>query len=207
MKQAPPALTPAARLLLQGQAYSLCAQLLSPDVDMLARRRMLGQLQAVLEQLGHSEALARLREITSLDLSDREALDGEYVRLFVKNEAAPYQTSYTHLRSALGGKMQQLADIAGFYRAFGFQVRGERPDHLIPELEFVALLYVKEAHARLSGSGEGAHVCAESRAKFLDEHLLAWLPAFHQQVAQAARHPLFPALSSLLLSVAKADGP
>lgn len=200
-----PALAMASRLLLKGQAYGLCAQLFSPDLSILTQGETLEELLAILERLGYSEAVSRLEEVKSLDLPDRGSLDGEYVRLFVKGEAPPYETTYGGSRSALGGKMQQLADIAGFYRAFGFQVSGERPDHLVPELEFTALLYVKEAYARMAGSTEGALVCVESRSKFMGEHLLTWLPSFQQQVSKAARHPPFPALAFLLLSLARAD--
>jgi TorA maturation chaperone TorD len=101
--------------------------------------------------------------------------------------------------------MQQLADIAGFYRAFGFQAVGERPDHLAVELEFMALLYVKEAHARLSGSTEGAAICSESRRKFMADHLVGWLPAFGQKVSEAARLPFFAALASVVVAFAQAD--
>ncbi|MCU0233243.1 MAG: molecular chaperone TorD family protein [Thermoanaerobaculales bacterium] len=44
-----------------------------------------------------------------------------------------------------------LADLAGFYRAFGFAPAadvGEKPDHIVSELQFTALLLVMLARAR-----------------------------------------------------------
>jgi len=196
--------TDAGRLLLKGQAYSLCAQLLSPDLRTVAEGGTLEHLQKVLEELGYVDALARLEEAKGIDLSGPGPLDDEYVRLAVEGEVSPYETSYT-LKNAPGGTMQQLADISGFYRAFGFQATGERPDHLVPELEFVALLYVKEAYARMTGTTDGIMVCAESRAKFLSQHLLVWLPLFHKQATKVVRHPALVALLSLLFSVVEAD--
>ncbi|HLB29558.1 MAG TPA: molecular chaperone TorD family protein [Dehalococcoidia bacterium] len=128
-----------ARLLLKGQAHGLCAQLFSPAVKGLAVGRTLELLSHVLKDLGCSEPLARLGDLRAMDLRDRQLFNEEYVRLFAKGEVSPCETSHT-LKDTPAGMMQQLADIAGFYRAFGFHVQGERPDHLAAELEFVASL-------------------------------------------------------------------
>jgi TorA maturation chaperone TorD len=112
-------------------------------------------------------------------------LRAEYDRKFgllLCRECPPYETEYqpaedTFLRS------QQLADIAGFYRAFGLEPsrsRPERPDHVALELEFMAFLIMKK---RLAGGSaiepnEQAEVCADAIAKFFREHLAWWIPAF-----------------------------
>lgn len=194
-----------ARLLLKGQVYALCARLLSPDAGALTDGETLERLRAALEPLEYDEALSALEELRRLDLTDRASLEREYARLFVKGVASPYETSYPEAWSAPGGKPQQLADIAGFYGAFGFEVVGERPDHLVPEVEFVALLYVKEAHALLSRSSEEAAVCADARAKFLRQHLLPWLPAFREQLADTGGSPALSAVVSLLIRIVEAD--
>jgi TorA maturation chaperone TorD len=195
----------ASRLLLKGRTYGLCAELFSPDLSASAHEKAVRELQGNLEQLGYAEALGHLKRARDARPSDTASTGGEYVRLFVKGEAPPYETTYDGSGNARGGKMQQLADIAGFYRAFGFQAVGERPDHLAVELEFMALLYVKEAHARLSGSTEGAAICSESRRKFMADHLVGWLPAFGQKVSEAARLPFFAALASVVVAFARAD--
>ena len=195
----------AGRLMLLGRAYGFCAELLGPGGKALKHGETLEGLAAVLGQLGNQPALEALEKLRSQDLSDRAALAEEYTRLFIRPEVAPYETTHAGERGAMGGKMQMLADIAGFYRAFGFEVGIDRSDHLVPELEFVALLYVKEAYARLSQEDEGAEVCATTRDKFLREHLLTWLPAFHDDVQKAARHPAYAALASLVKAVATAD--
>ena len=96
----------------------------------------------------------------------------------------------------------QLADISGFYRAFGFRAAGERPDHIVPQLEFVALLYAKEAYAFMCRDHAGAAVCSESREKFVREHMSGWLPSFVAETAAAGGDPLH-SLAELATSVTK----
>jgi nitrate reductase assembly molybdenum cofactor insertion protein NarJ len=82
---------------------------------------------------------------------------------------------------------QELADIAGFYRAFGFQVGGEqreRPDHLATELEFLYVLSLKEAYAAEQGIDEHVEVCVEARRHFLRDHLGRWIGLFVQSVSR-----------------------
>lgn len=80
---------------------------------------------------------------------------------------------------------QELADIRGFYRAFGFDMGGvvrERPDHLAVELEFLHVLALKEAHALLHGVVEQVEVCVAAQAKFLGDHLGTWVDLFAQSL-------------------------
>ena len=80
---------------------------------------------------------------------------------------------------------QELADISGFYNAFGFANGGavrERPDHVAVELEFMQALTLKEAHALLNGAQEHAEMCSDAQAKFLAEHLGAWIGLFTQSL-------------------------
>jgi nitrate reductase assembly molybdenum cofactor insertion protein NarJ len=82
---------------------------------------------------------------------------------------------------------QEMADISGFYRAFGFQVGGEqreRPDYLGTELEFLYVLSLKEAYAAEQGIEEHVEVCVEARRLFLRDHLGRWIGLFAQSVSR-----------------------
>lgn len=73
---------------------------------------------------------------------------------------------------------QEMADIAGFYQAFGFRTGGavrERPDHLAAELEFMSVLALKEALALAHGNREQAEICQDAQRKFLNDHLARWV--------------------------------
>ncbi len=75
---------------------------------------------------------------------------------------------------------ETLADVSGFYRAFGVEPIGERPDHLSVELEFMYVLALKEIRARTED--ESFHVTREAERAFLRDHLAVWVPAFAQAV-------------------------
>jgi len=88
---------------------------------------------------------------------------------------------------------QELADIAGFYRAFGFRVGAavrERPDHLATELEFMYLLALKEAYAAENLTGEQVEVCVTAQRRFLEDHLGRWIGPFRRALERLARERL-----------------
>lgn len=92
-------------------------------------------------------------------------------------ECPPYETEYgsPHVFAQSG----ELADIAGFYRAFGLAAPAtERVDHLAVELEFLSFLAFKEAWAVNNGETERTGELREIQAKFLADHLARWAPAF-----------------------------
>ena len=84
---------------------------------------------------------------------------------------------------------QELADIAAFYRAFGFQISErshERVDHVSAELEFAQILVFKEAWALKEEKMEEAFICRDAFVKFLSDHLAFWAPAFMRRLSKKA---------------------
>ncbi len=70
---------------------------------------------------------------------------------------------------------QALADLAGFYRAFGVEVAGgERGDHLAVELEFMHYLAYREAYALTCHGPDAVALVRRAERRFLDEHLGAF---------------------------------
>ncbi len=87
-------------------------------------------------------------------------------------------------------RVENLADLNGFYRAFGLQVQQERPDHLSVELEFMHVLVMKELWARAADSPESPArwaVTREAERAFLRDHLAAWVPVLAQAIGRRAR--------------------
>jgi TorA maturation chaperone TorD len=92
-----------------------------------------------------------------------------------------------------------LADLAGFYRAFGAEAggpAGERPDHAGCELEFLSFLALRRRDCLEKGEAGQARVCAEAEEAFLVEHAGRWLPLFWATMEAAAGVPLYRALAA-----------
>lgn len=94
----------------------------------------------------------------------------------------------------------QLADIAGFYRAFGVEVSPgtERVDHIVAELEFMHLLAVKEAVAETDGSTEQVEICRDAARAFLNDHLTRWVGRFAVRLEESGVDPLYATAACLL---------
>ena len=116
----------------------------------------------------------------ALEQPEREAIDQLIFGLVISKTCPPYETEYCHWKDPTY-RAHQLADVAGFYRAFGVEpdtTRPERHDHVALELEFVALALSRQRTAMLRGHHEQADVCRDALAKFLRDHLVWWLPTF-----------------------------
>lgn len=94
-----------------------------------------------------------------------------------------------------------MADVAAFYRAHGLQTGGrwrERPDHICTELDFMAFMARKEAHALgVLGPDEVAE-CRRTQAHFLRDHLGCWGPAFGQRLRTFAPDGPYRVIGRLL---------
>ena len=108
-----------------------------------------------------------------------------------------YETEFG--RRHVFGQSQELGDIRGFYEAFGVRPRpgGERPDHLACELEFLALLAIKEATAIAVGDTDRAAICVAAAARFVEDHPGRWVAALAARIASRARGSGYAAASAL----------
>ncbi|GMU54037.1 MAG: hypothetical protein AMXMBFR33_31830 [Candidatus Xenobia bacterium] len=111
--------------------------------------------------------------------------EGFYLRLFESQVAAsPHETEYGLNRTTR--KPIELADIAGFYRAFGVETRQDMVDHMAAELEFLAYLLIKEAYAEEQGWEEPRKITARAYASFLEDHAGRWLDFLAERVDSVA---------------------
>lgn len=174
-------------------------QLLDPDFQELvlaAVEVIRHDLRAIPESLAPGEL-----SIESLDLAPllgflrrgqqpqdfSEEFDSVF-GLLISRECPPYETEYCPQTFSIF-RSHQLADIAGYYRAFGLQPSEESPerhDHISLELEFMARLNNKVLYATEQGDLENASLCREAQAHFVEQHLSWWATAFALAIRQKA---------------------
>lgn len=146
---------------------------------------------------GVADLLEKL--ITSAYESSRNAWIAEYYRLFEGSIACPINEA-AYIRRDKGAL---LADISGFYLAFGLahaKETGERPDHLRCELEFVAMLLVMLAKAEQSAR-EDQEVTLGALQSFLADHLGEWLESFCARMESTTSLPLYAHLAEFSTSL------
>lgn len=142
--------------------------------------------------------LARLAQAASA--ADVDALAAEHATLFDGPvRCSPYEGAWGPQQ--LSGKAAQLADVAGFYAAFGLEPttwNAQLEDHVAVECEFASLLAVKEAYALATGREEARDVTRDAEAAFLRDHLGGWGAAFADEVARVAESDIYKEAAALL---------
>lgn len=190
------------------KALSLAFSRPTPDLVATLRGPWIARLVGAHERLPVPDQIAG--EVRSLRgaLADLDGLPAEHQRLFGPAPACtPYETEYDPLPSARKG--HELADILGFYGAFGFRLSEtarDMPDHIAIELEFMSLLLAKEAYARIHGLAEEASVCRDAAGKFLRDHLGRWAHAFGGRLEACTSCRFYRILSRVLRRFTESEG-
>jgi TorA maturation chaperone TorD len=141
--------------------------------------------------------------------AEAEELGALYERLFghtARGKVTPYETEYG--RGEVFRQSQELADLNGFYRAFGLHlpaVRRERSDHVAVECEFLSFLAYREAAALATRDAERFWSAREAERSFLRDHLGAFGRAFASSLSQAAEDAYYLAAGDLLFLFLTAD--
>jgi len=194
----------------RARVYRALAQLFrepEPGAIEEARDRNLPELAQALERLGGLPDL--IEEVgTVFDLLgevEPEQLRGGHHDAF--DESSSVHSTPTEM-DQLDGRPQlefsrnyEMADVAGFYKAFGVQVSeaDQRVDHIATQLEFMNLLAVKESIAlQEEGAGDHARTCHDASRSFLRDHLGRWAPRLAERLIEADAHPVYTSAGRLL---------
>ncbi|MBZ0129576.1 MAG: molecular chaperone TorD family protein [Rhodobacteraceae bacterium] len=120
---------------------------------------------------------------------DDDSLKRAHLSVFghaVSKDCPPYGGEYG--QAHIFEKSQTLADVVGFYRAFGLALAEgvhDRPDHIAFELEFMEFLSLKQALAEGQDHGaERVAFCAKAQRLFLESHLGFWAFSFAHRLQQ-----------------------
>ena len=168
--------------LRRASVYELFAHAFAyPDEDRLAALRTVAS-----EVLVSNRHTLILRFAMIAQEVSRSALESAFVSLttFSSSPDCPaFETAY--FGSDAQQQTQRMADIAGFYRAFGVDSPegGYRPDDLPVELEFMAFLCRKEAYAAEHLGAPRTGQARRAQRLFLEDHLGRWAGRFGKAVA------------------------
>lgn len=141
------------------------------------------------------------------------ALNAQYENTFgllVSSNCPPYETEYINSKFAFQ-RSNALADINGYYQAFGLTPSDEhpdRPDHVVLELEFMASLLGLERQAADGDSEcitDRQQVCRDAQARFLREHLGWWTPAFAKLLSVGDAQGFYAAAGNFLVALIPAE--
>lgn len=143
------------------------------------------------------DSLKNLAETILDHLSGHERSVGdEYVATFghtLSKPTAPYELE--HLKNEdVFYRNQRLADLGGFYMAFGLVIdKRERSDHISVEAEFLAHLLAKEVFAVEHDLGnDKIEVCRKALRDFFNDHFGGWVTVFVQNVSTLSAGEFYP---------------
>jgi DMSO reductase family type II enzyme chaperone len=184
-------------------AYGLVSHGLGyPERGLIDTLRDPGRWTKWPEVLGRvdAETAGRLEGVrAALEVAEPTGLQSTYNAMFghaVRGKAPPYELEYGW--SEIVQQASSLADIAGFYAAFGMEMipgANERPDHITAECEFMSVLCTKEAHAIEAATADNLAICKKAQAGFLKDHLACWTPAFAHRASQVDSKGFYGALT------------
>jgi len=140
--------------------------------------------------------------------TDAAAIADEYVFLFDRGARCPPYEGAWGEAPQLAGKAALLADVAGFYAAFGLMPGEAQPDvedHIAAECEFMSALALKEAYALAESDDEGAAITSAAQSRFVGDHLGRWSGIFADALNDASPLPYYGALAALLGAWVKAE--
>jgi TorA maturation chaperone TorD len=154
--------------------------------------------------------LLTLRPAVEMIKESFDELCNEYDRVFgmvTITESPPYETEFCASSDPFY-RSQQMADVAGFYRAFGLEPAldsPERPDYLPLQLEFMAFLLMKKRLAAAAGETAQVEICADAERTFFRDHIAWWVPSFATGLRHRAETGLYATLAQVLAAFLPAE--
>lgn len=180
----------AGRLLAQAAALRVVALAFAAP-----RPGRAAEMRAALFRLGIDRLDPAVQRVVSVARrawlgASQGVLADEYLRLFMgRAPVSLHETAYGDGRR-VNGRPVELADIGGYYAAFGIQLKDaspDLPDHVSAECEFLSMMLLKEAYALDNGWTAEWRLTRRAAAGFLHDHLGRWphclLPGLREEGA------------------------
>lgn len=136
-----------------------------------------------------------------------EDLTVEYARLFLGpgKHISPHESVHHQREDGDWGTLwgATTVEVKKFIEATGLEYEPDykgMPDHVSVEFEFMAALARREAQAWAESDEAIAMSCTVMQKKFLEEHLIQWIPNFCEKVIHLAELPFYHAVAELTRS-------
>ncbi len=131
-----------------------------------------------------------------LDKSDEDLIEDlavEYTKLFLGpgKHISPHESIHHERDDGDWGQFwgKSTVEIKKFIETAGLEYKDDftgLPDHISVELEFMQRASAREAQAREEGNNEELLYCLKMEKKFIEEHLLKWVPVFCDKIISDA---------------------
>ena len=133
-----------------------------------------------------------------------EDLAVEYARLYIGpgKHISPHESVHRKRDDGQWGQLwgPSTAEVKKFIESAGLSYQSEYtglPDHISVELEFMQQVTLAEEKAWKEGDTDLARVCLENEKKFIEEHLVDWIPDFCDKVINEAELPFYRMVAEL----------
>jgi TorA maturation chaperone TorD len=138
---------------------------------------------------------------------DKELLDDlavEYARLFLGpgKHISPHESVHYRKDDVQSGQLwgESTVQVKKFIESSGLTYQSDYkglPDHISVELEFMQQVTLQEGQAWAEEDKDTALNCLKNEMKFIEEHLVRWVPVFCEKVIQEAELPFYREIAGL----------
>lgn len=192
------------------------------------RSNIYGMLSMVYHQEVTSDLLQHVKDpefqriLTDLETEGTEGIDEflqkpeaelledlavEYTRLFLGpgKHISPHESVHHQRDDGQWGKLwgASTVEVKKIVESTGLSYSEDfkgLPDHIAVELEFMQQLTLREEEAWMDADADGAVFCRKIEKKFIEEHLIRWIPDFCEKLIQEAKLPFYHAMAELTRS-------
>ncbi len=188
------------------------------------RSNIYGLLAAVYRQEVSSDLLQQIKDprfmgvfsdlgSESMDLffqkPDKELIEElavEYARLFLGpgKHVSPHESVHHRRDDGQWGSLwgKSTVEVKKLIESTGLDYKNAykgMPDHISVELEFMQQVILREEKAWEEADTETASDCRQLEKKFIEEHLVRWIPTFCDKVIREAELPFYREMAALTI--------
>jgi TorA maturation chaperone TorD len=128
----------------------------------------------------------------------------EYACLFLGpgEHISPHESVHHQKEDDKSGQLwgKSTVEVKNFIESAGLDYKEAYtglPDHISVEFEFMQQVTLREEQALSEGDQEGALYCLKMEKKFIEEHLIHWIPVFCEKIISRAELPFYRGMAAL----------